>query len=105
MGNGPIMTKLARLLRPTQTREHYAALYARPRAMHDAFEQFAAFPTDAKDNLAFAAAGHVESVSIPNADHWLMEEQPDVTIRPIVDFLKRTAGKGAPLIAPIDCAR
>src|SRR5215468_1686524 len=39
------------------TRRHYAALYARPRAMHDAFEQFAAFTQDAADNKAFLAAG------------------------------------------------
>ena len=32
------------------TREHYAALYARPGAMHCAFEQFAAFSRDAVDN-------------------------------------------------------
>src|SRR4029453_13001800 len=32
------------------TRRHYADLYARPHAMHDAFNQFAAFTQDAKDN-------------------------------------------------------
>src|ERR1700756_5628361 len=40
-----------------QTREHYAARYARPHAMHDAFEQFAAFSQDAKDNQALLAQG------------------------------------------------
>src|SRR6202020_1380129 len=40
-----------------QTREHYAALYARPHAMHDAFEQFVAFPKDAVDNQALLAKG------------------------------------------------
>ena len=35
-----------------QTREHYAKLYARPHAMHDAFEQFGAFTKDAADNKA-----------------------------------------------------
>ena len=39
------------------TRQHYAALYARPGAMHCAFEQFAAFAQDAIDNKAFAAKG------------------------------------------------
>ena len=34
------------------TRNHYAALYARPHAMHDAFEQFGAFTQDAADNKA-----------------------------------------------------
>ena len=38
-----------------ETREHYADLYARPRAMHDAFEQFAAFSQDAIDNKALSA--------------------------------------------------
>src|ERR1700692_4301722 len=39
------------------TREHYAKLYARPGAMHSAFNQFAAFAQDAIDNQAFAAKG------------------------------------------------
>ena len=39
------------------TRDHYAALYARPGGMHSAFEQFAAFTQDAVDNKAFAARG------------------------------------------------
>ena len=39
------------------TREHYAKLYARPGAMHSAFEQFAAFQQDAVDNNAFVAKG------------------------------------------------
>ncbi|MGB7885245.1 MAG: alpha/beta hydrolase [Xanthobacteraceae bacterium] len=38
-------------------RRHYARLYARPHAMHCAFEQFAAFTQDAIDNKAFAAKG------------------------------------------------
>ena len=37
-----------------QTRQHYAALYAKPHAMHDAFEQFGAFNQDATDNKALA---------------------------------------------------
>ncbi len=40
-----------------ETREHYAGLYARPRAMHDAFEQFAAFNQDAIDNKALLSKG------------------------------------------------
>src|SRR6516164_4296605 len=40
-----------------ETRQHYAALYARPGAMHSAFEQFAAFAQDVRDNKAFAAKG------------------------------------------------
>jgi pimeloyl-ACP methyl ester carboxylesterase len=101
-----------------QTREHYAALYALPHAMHDAFAQFAAFPRDAKDNQAFLAKGKltmpvlaiggassygdhlatqlgdaasdVRGVSIPNAGHWLMEEQPAASVAAIVGFLEPT---------------
>jgi pimeloyl-ACP methyl ester carboxylesterase len=39
------------------TRRHYARIYARPGAMHAAFNQFAAFSQDAIDNQAFAAKG------------------------------------------------
>ena len=39
------------------TRQHYATLYGQPHAMHDAFEQFAAFRQDAIDNQAMLAAG------------------------------------------------
>jgi pimeloyl-ACP methyl ester carboxylesterase len=100
------------------TRDHYAALYARPQAMHDAFEQFAAFSQDAVDNkdllaktgkltipvlaigaeksfnttiadeMRFAATNVTSSV-IPNSGHWLMEEQPAATIAVIRDFLER----------------
>jgi pimeloyl-ACP methyl ester carboxylesterase len=100
-----------------QTREHYAALYARPKAMHDAFAQFAAFPTDAHDNQAFLAAGklilpvlaiggaasygaslageigaaadHVEAATVSDAGHWLMEEQPEQTMQLITAFLAK----------------
>src|SRR5260221_8876183 len=40
-----------------ETRDHYAALYAKPHAMHDAFEQFGAFSQDAIDNKALLAQG------------------------------------------------
>src|SRR5437868_6795087 len=39
------------------TRAHYAALYSRPHALHDAFAQFAAFRQDGVDNRQFLAAG------------------------------------------------
>ena len=39
------------------SREHYAALYAQPGAMHAGFEQFKAFDQDAIDNKAFVANG------------------------------------------------
>ena len=100
------------------TRQHYAALYARPHAMHDAFEQFAAFNQDAKDNqellakggklkmavLAIGAeksfgkaqaddlsfvAGNVSGGIVPNSGHWIMEENPQATVKSITDFLRK----------------
>ncbi|HSS83607.1 MAG TPA: alpha/beta hydrolase [Reyranella sp.] len=98
-----------------ETRRHYAALYARPGAMHSAFEQFAAFTQDAIDNKAFAAKGklampvlaigadksfgtamadvlrfvasNVAGHVVANSGHWLMEEQPAATVAAIVGFL------------------
>ena len=40
-----------------ETRQHYAELYARPGAMHSAFNQFAAFAQDAIDNKELARQG------------------------------------------------
>jgi pimeloyl-ACP methyl ester carboxylesterase len=98
-----------------QTREHYAALYARPGAMHSAFEQFAAFTQDAADNKVFVAKGklvmpvlaigaeksfgtgmaddlrfvaeNATGAVIPNSGHWLMEEQPAAAIAAIRAFI------------------
>ncbi len=98
-----------------QTRAHYAALLAKPHAMHDAFEQFSAFPQDGIDNRAFLAKGkrtmpvlaiggdhsygaalatelafvatNVRGVVIVNAGHWLMEEQPRETVAATRAFL------------------
>jgi len=97
------------------TRRHYAKLYARPDAMHSAFNQFAAFTQDAIDNKAFASRGKlkmpvlaigadksfgaamadelryvasdVSSVVIRSSGHWLMEEQPAATVAAILAFL------------------
>jgi pimeloyl-ACP methyl ester carboxylesterase len=97
------------------SREHYSRLYARPGAMHAGFAQFAAFDQDAIDNqkllakgklgmpvLAIggeksfgptmavamrAAATDVREVTIPNSGHWLMEEQPELTVAAIRSFL------------------
>jgi pimeloyl-ACP methyl ester carboxylesterase len=97
------------------TRQHYAALYARPGAMHAAFGQFAAFGQDAIDNKALLAKGkltmpvlaigadhsfgpgmadevrfaasNVTDQVIAGSGHWLMEEQPAATIAAIVAFL------------------
>ena len=100
-----------------ETRDHYAALYARPGAIHDAFSgQFAAFAQDAIDNqrlvangklkmpvlaiggdhsygahlateIGFAAAD-VRSAVIKDSGHWIMEEQPAQAVAVILTFLK-----------------
>jgi pimeloyl-ACP methyl ester carboxylesterase len=100
-----------------KTRRHYAGLYARPGAMHAAFEQFAAFAQDAIDNQAFAAKGklalpvlaigadksfgtamadvlrfvaaNVTGHVVANSGHWLMEEQPAATVAAITGFLAK----------------
>ena len=99
------------------TRQHYAKLYARPRAMHDAFEQFGAFAQDANDNKAFVAAAKltmpilavgaeksfgtaqaddirfvatdVSSAIVPGSGHWVMEENPSATTKLVLDFLAK----------------
>lgn len=101
---------------PEADRVHYAQLYAAPGRMHAGFRQFAAFDRDAIDNRAWlaahgklpmpvlavggeksfgpmmaivaqAGAADVEERVIPNAGHWLMEEQPAATVAAIHDFL------------------
>ena len=100
-----------------QIRDHYAALYARPGAIHDAFSgQYAAFAQDAIDNQKLLAKGkltipvlaiggdhsygahlateigfaasNVRSAVINNSGHWIMEEQPQQAIALIVPFLE-----------------
>jgi pimeloyl-ACP methyl ester carboxylesterase len=100
------------------TRQHYAALYARPHAIHDAFEQFGAFSQDAIDNKALLAKGgkltmpifaigaeksfgtgmadvmrfvavNVTGGIVPNAGHWIMEENPQATIKLVTEFLSK----------------
>lgn len=47
-----------------QTRRHYAALYARPGAIHNALGgQFAAFAKDAEENKALFAKGPPKSIT------------------------------------------
>lgn len=97
------------------SREHYAKLYAQPGAMRAGFAQFAAFDQDAIDDqalltqgklampvlavggeksfgstmavVASAAADNVTGVVIPASGHWLMEEQPEATVKAIRSFL------------------
>lgn len=103
-----------------ETRRHYASLYARPGAIHNAFSgQFAAFSQDARDNQALfakvgklgmpvlaiggdhsfgaalkaeveAVASSVQSVVIANSGHWIMEEQPEQAIAIIDRFIRET---------------
>lgn len=96
------------------TRTYYAASYAQPGNMHAGFSYFAAFYTDADQNAAFAktpltmpvlamggeksfgtlmpqfanaVASNVQTSVIPDAGHWLMEENPRATIAALVQFL------------------
>ena len=119
-------------------RTHYAALYAAPGRMHAGFRQFAAFDQDAVDNRAWLAshgklrmpvlaiggeksfgpmmavvarggAVQVEERVIPDAGHWLMEEQPDSTVKAIRDYLGArppvaTAGKLSQSVLSLDQA-
>lgn len=104
------------------TRAYYATVYAQPGAMHSAFAQFAAFAKDAEDNkvtqrtmlsmpvLAIGGeksfgttmattmrnvATDVTGAVIPEAGHWIMEENPTPAVALIEDFLgekRREAG-------------
>jgi pimeloyl-ACP methyl ester carboxylesterase len=99
------------------TRRHYSTLYARPGAMHAAFKQFEAFAQDAKDNKVLEAKGklpmpilalgaeksfgdqqaaimrvvgsNVEAGIISNSGHWIMEEQPDQTVKAVSAFIDK----------------
>ena len=97
------------------TRAHYTALLAKPHAVHDAFEQFKAFPQDSIDNRVFAktrltmpvlalgaeksygltmkadldqVAANVKGGVVPDSGHWVMEENPAAVTRLVTDFLK-----------------
>ncbi|NLS04094.1 alpha/beta hydrolase [Rhizobium sp. P32RR-XVIII] len=102
-----------------QTRDHYAELYARPGAIHNAFSgQFAAFTQDGDDNKELFAklgklpmpvlaiggdhsfgasiqselasvASNVQGAIITNSGHWIMEEQPQQAIGVIVPFIEK----------------
>jgi pimeloyl-ACP methyl ester carboxylesterase len=99
-------------------RKHYAALYAKPGAMHSGFAQFAAFDQDAIDNRAWQAAGgrlkmpvfavggeksfgpmmatvmraaadDVTEGVVPGSGHWIMEENPRDTTKLVTSFLAK----------------
>lgn len=98
------------------SRQHYAALYARPGAMHSGFLQFAAFDQDAIDNRAWLATGarltmpilavggeksfgpmmatvmraagtNVTEGVVPGSGHWIMEENPTATVAMVAAFI------------------
>lgn len=99
-------------------RQHYSKLYARPGAMHSGFAQFAAFDQDAIDDRAYieqggklqlpvyalggeksfgatmavvmrAAATNVTEGVVPDSGHWIMEENPQATVRMVRGFLEK----------------
>jgi pimeloyl-ACP methyl ester carboxylesterase len=103
---------------PEASRQHYAALYALPGAMHSGFSQFAAFDQDAIDNRAIlaakgkltmpvlaiggeksfggtmavvmrAAATDVTEGIVPGSGHWIMEENPQATVKLVRGFLDK----------------
>ena len=86
--------------------------------IHDAFEQFKAFPQDGIDNQAMLAAGgkltmpvlalggeksygmnmatelgavatNVAGGIVPHSGHWVMEENPKDTTQLVLDFLAK----------------
>lgn len=97
------------------TRQHYTAFYAKPHAIHDAFEQFVAFPQDGIDNQALLSRGkltmpvlalggeksygmgmatelkfvatNVKGGVVPASGHWIMEENPAATTTLVMAFL------------------
>jgi len=97
-------------------RQHYAALYALPGAMHAGFAQFAAFDQDVIDNKVFLSQGKltmpvlalggeaafgsmmatvmrfvatdVHEAIVLASGHWIMEENPSTTIKLVTDFMK-----------------
>jgi pimeloyl-ACP methyl ester carboxylesterase len=101
---------------PEAARQHYAALYALPGAMHSGFAQFAAFDQDAIDNRAFLARDKLHAPMlalggeksfgmkmaevmregdtdvtagiVPGSGHWIMEENPQATVKLVRDFLE-----------------
>ncbi|MCW3797600.1 alpha/beta hydrolase [Sphingomonas sp. BN140010] len=101
-----------------ESRRHYARIYALPGAMHSGFEQFHAFDQDAVDNRAWLAAkgklkmpvlalggeksfgdqmavvmrSGAENVTggvVPASGHWIMEENPDATVKLVRAFLDK----------------
>jgi pimeloyl-ACP methyl ester carboxylesterase len=100
-----------------EKRKHYSKLYAMPGAMKAGFTQFRTFPQDCADNknlqsrgklkmpvlaiggqFSFASmmaivmrevASNVEEALVPDAGHWIMEENPAATTKLVSDFLTK----------------
>ncbi len=99
-----------------ESRNHYAAMYALPGGMRSGFAQFAAFQQDVKDNQEFMktklpmpvlavggegsfgplmatvmrnAATDVTQAVVPDSGHWVMDENPDFTVKMVRAFLTK----------------
>jgi pimeloyl-ACP methyl ester carboxylesterase len=99
---------------PEADRREYIAAYSRPGRMRAAWGYFAAWPQTAKDFAGFSrtkltmpvlslggekslgvplgqqaklVASNVQIIVIPNAGHWIMEEQPKQTMDALLNFL------------------
>lgn len=110
-------------------RAHYAEQYAQPGAMRAGFAQFAAFSKDAEDNQELqktkltmpvlaaggeksfnammavvmrSAATDVRQAVIPNSGHWVMEENPDFTVKMIASFLAEPNANGERRTTPAE---
>jgi pimeloyl-ACP methyl ester carboxylesterase len=99
---------------PEADRRAYVAAYARPGRMHAGWAYFVSFQQAAKDFAGFSqtkltmpvlsiggakslgeplgnqmklVATDVTTVVLPNTGHWLMEEQPEITMDALLQFL------------------
>ncbi len=114
-------------------RQHYAAIYAQPGAMHSGFLQFAAFDQDAIDDVAYIkkdgklampvyalggeksfgptmavvmreAAINVTEGIVPDSGHWIMEENPTATVSLVRAFLDKQGVSSQVRLTPAEIA-
>jgi pimeloyl-ACP methyl ester carboxylesterase/quercetin dioxygenase-like cupin family protein len=108
---------------PEADRREYAAAYARPGRMRAGWAYFVSFQQAAQDFARFSqtkltmpvlsiggakangdalakqaklVAVHAESMVLPGAGHWLMEEQPQETMDAVIRFIGSPTGKKRP---------